>query len=208
MVELGIGTGVIANGLRRHRFDVVGFDLSAAMMRAAIGRVGPRVAMADVDRLPLAADAADTAFFVWVLQLVHDPGATLAEAARVVRPGGRVIAITSGPEYAADDEIAPIVDGLAPLRTMRRDHNTVVATNHPELALVHEGFTNWDRFETTPSEEADAIEGRIYSSLFDVDEESWESIVVPVIERLRALPDPHRPRRRRNRHPLLVWTVA
>lgn len=208
VVELGVGTGVIANGLRRHDLDVVGFDLSAEMMRAAIERVGPRVAMADVDRLPLATGAADTAFFVWVLQLVHDPEVTLSEAARVVRAGGRVIAITSGPEYADDDEIAPIVDGLSPLRTMRRDHNTVVASNHQGLDVVHEGFTNWDTFETTPSDEADAIEGRIYSSLFDVDEASWESVVVPVIERLRALPDPRRPRRRRNRHPLLVWTVT
>jgi hypothetical protein len=31
---------------------------------------------------------------------------------------------------------------------------------------------------------------------------------VPVIDELRALPDPDRSRRRRNRHPLLVWTRA
>jgi SAM-dependent methyltransferase len=208
VVELGVGTGVIANGLRPHGFDVVGFDLSEAMMRSAVGRIGSAVATADVDDLPLADDSVDTALFVWVLQLVHDPLATLAEAARIVRPGGRVIAITSGPEYGDGDEIAPIIDGLAPLRQERSDHNEVVASSHAGLELVDDGFTTWDEFETVPSVEADAIERRIYSSLFDVDDDSWHRVVVPVIDQLRALPEPDRPRRRRNHHPLLVWNVT
>ena len=208
VIELGIGTGAIAQGLRRHGVDVLGVDLSEPMMRRAVERVGHRVATADVDELPLADDSVDTAFFVWVLQLVHDPTVTLAEAARVVRPGGRVIAITSGPEYGDDDQIAPIMNGLESLRRMRQDHNSVVASSHTGLELVNDGFTSWDDYETTPSVEADAVEQRIYSSLFDVDDETWQRVVVPVIERLRALPEPDRPRRRRNRHPLLVWTVT
>jgi SAM-dependent methyltransferase len=151
VVELGIGTGVIANGLRQRDIDVVGFDLSEPMMRRAVDRVGPCVAAADVDQLPLADGSVDTAFFVWVLQLVHDPAVTLAEAARVVRPGGRVIAITSGPEYGDGDEIAPIIDGLDPLRRDRLDHNEVVASSHAGLELVRDGFTSWDDYETTPS---------------------------------------------------------
>jgi SAM-dependent methyltransferase len=208
VVELGVGTGVIARGLLRHRIDVVGFDLSEAMMRAATTRIGLRVATADVDQLPLADDSVDTAFFVWVLQLVSDPIATLTEAARIVRPGGRVIAILSNGEYAPDDEIAPTVDGLAALRRMRRDHNTVAADSHRDLSLIHDGFTTWDEFETAPSTEADAIEQRIYSSLFDVDDATWADVVEPVIAELRTLPDPDRPRRRRNRHPLLVWETT
>jgi ubiquinone/menaquinone biosynthesis C-methylase UbiE len=208
VVELGVGTGVIAKGLQRHAIDVVGFDLSEPMMRRAVERVGPSVAIADVDRLPLADDTVDTAFFVWVLQLVHDPAVTLAEAARIVRPGGRLVAITSGPEYGDGDEIAPIIDGLGPIRWNRLDHNEVVAPSDAGLDLVHDGFTSWDDFKTTPSVEADGIEQRIYSSLFDVDDETWQRIVVPVIGQLRALPEPDRPRQRRNRHPLLVWTVT
>jgi SAM-dependent methyltransferase len=208
VIELGVGTGVVATGLQRHGLAVVGVDLSDAMMRRAVERVGPCVAMADADRLPFADDSADSAYFVWVLHLVHDPGATLAEAARVVRPGGNVVTITNGSLYPADDEIASIIDGLAPLRLARLDHNTVVASDHPGLELVHDGFTTWDDFETVPSDEADAIEQRIYSSLFDVDDNAWQRIVVPVIDALRALPEPDRPRRRRNRHPLLAWSVS
>jgi SAM-dependent methyltransferase len=205
VVELGIGTGLIADGLRRHGLDVVGFDLSEPMLRRAVERIGPCVAVADVDELPLAAGLVDTAIFVWVLQLVADPVATMVEAARVVRTGGHVITITSGPEYESGDEIAAIMTGLDPLRRRRRDHNELVIGDQDGLRLVHHGFTTWDEFRTAPSTEADAIEGRIYSTLFDVDDADWQQVVVPVIEQLRALPEPDRPRQRRNRHPLAVW---
>jgi len=207
VVESGIGTGVIARGLRHHGIDVVGFDLSDAMMRQALGRVGSRVAVADVDRLPLADNCADTAYFVWVLQLVDDPIATLTEAARIVRPGGRVIAILSNSEFDPADEIATIIDGLAPLRAERLGRNQIVEADLSGLSLVHQGQTPWDGFPSTVADEIDHIEHRIYSSLFDVDDATWAAVVEPVLEQLRAIPDPDRPRRRRNRHPLLVWTV-
>jgi SAM-dependent methyltransferase len=208
VVELGAGTGVIASGLRRHAIDVVGVDLSEAMLRTAIDRVGPRVALADVDNLPLAADSVDTACFVWVLQLVPDPLATLAEAARVVRPGGRVVAILSNGEYAPDDEIAPIFDGLAALRAERLGRSEIVAADLPGLALEHQGFTGWDEFPSTVTDQIRGIENRIYSSMFDVDDTTWARVVEPVLEQLYALPDPHLPRLRRNRHPLLVWSIT
>ncbi len=208
VVELGVGTGVIASGLRRHGIDVVGFDLSEAMMRLALGRLGCRLAAADVDRLPLADNSVDTAFFVWVLQLVPDPIATLTEAARVVRPGGRVIAILSNGEYAPDDEIAPIFDGLAALRTERLGRNEIVGADLPGLTLEHQGFTEWDEFPSTVTDQIQGIENRIYSSMFDLDDATWTRVVEPVLEQLRALPDPHLPRLRRNRHPLLVWSIT
>ncbi len=208
VVELGVGTGVIAGGLRKHGVDVVGVDLSDAMMRAAVERIGPRVAVADVDRLPLADASVDTALFVWVLQLVPDPISTLAEAARVVRPGGRVITILSNGEYAPGDEMSSIFDGLAALRPERLPRDRLAAADVPGLTLEHDGFTGWDEFSSSVSEQIAGIEQRIYSSMFDIDDATWERVVDPVLTELRALPDPDRPRRRRNRHPLLVWTVT
>jgi SAM-dependent methyltransferase len=208
VVELGIGTGVIAHGLARHGVDVVGFDLSAPMMRAAVERIGPRVAVADVDRLPLADASVDTAFFVWVLQLVPNPFATLTEAARVVRPGGRVIAILSNGEYAPDDEVSPIVDALAALRVDRLGRDDIVGAELAGLSLVEQGWTGWDEFPSSVTEQIEGIENRIYSSMFDVDDDTWESVVEPVLAELRALPDPDRPRLRRNRHPFAVWTAT
>jgi SAM-dependent methyltransferase len=208
VLELGVGTGVIAKGLQRHGVDVVGVDLSSAMMRSAVARIGPRVALADVDRLPLADESVDTALAVWVLQLVPDPLATLAEAARVVRPGGHVIAVLSNAEYDPDDEIAPIFEGLAALRAERLGRDEIVAADLPAMTLAHRGFTGWDEFSSSVSEQIEGIENRVYSSMFDLDDATWATVVEPVLERLRALPDPDRPRVRRNRHPLLVWTVS
>jgi SAM-dependent methyltransferase len=208
VVELGVGTGVIAKGLRRHDIHPIGFDLSEAMLRAAVERIGARAAIADVDRLPLPDDCADTAFFVWVLQLVDDPVATLTEAARIVRPGGRVIAILSNSEYDADDEISTILAALAPLRAERLGRNQIAAADLPGLSLLEQTVTPWDGFQSTVADEIDHIERRIYSSLFDVDGATWTRVVVPVLEELRALADPERPRERRNRHPLLVWTIT
>jgi len=208
VVELGVGTGVIAQGLRTRGVDVVGVDLSDAMMRAAVGRIGAQVAVADVDQLPFGDDAVDTAVFVWVLQLVPDPVATLTEAARVVRPGGRVITILSNGEYAPGDEMSTIFDALAALRPERLRREQLVAADVAGMDLEHEGFTWWDEFPNSVTEQIDAIEQRIYSSTFDVDDATWQCVVEPVLAQLRALPDPDRPRLRRNRHPLLVWTMT
>jgi SAM-dependent methyltransferase len=208
VVELGIGTGVIASGLRRHGIETVGFDLSDAMLRAAVDRVGRRVGVADIDALPLPDGSADTAYFVWVLQLVDDPVATLAEARRVVRPGGRIIAILSNAEYDAGDEIAAAIDGLSVLRRRRLGRSDLVGSSPPGLGLVHDGFTPWNGFPQSPAEEIANIEGRIYSSLFDIDDATWTRVVEPVLDRLRAIEGPEQPRDRRNRHPLLVWDVV
>jgi SAM-dependent methyltransferase len=208
VVEMGVGTGVIANGLQHHGVDVVGVDLSVEMMRAAVDRVGSRVAVADVDCLPFAGDSVDTAYFVWVLQLVPDPIATLTEAARVVRPGGRVITILSNGEYAPGDEMSEIFDGLAVLRPERLPRAQLVAADVPGLALESESFTSWDEFPSSVTDQINGIENRIYSSMFDLDDATWQRVVEPVLEQLRALPDPDRPRLRRNRHPLLVWSAT
>jgi SAM-dependent methyltransferase len=205
VVELGIGTGVIAKGLRRHGIDVCGFDLSDAMLRAALDRVGHRIGVADIDALPLSGGCVDTAYFVWVLQLVADPVATLTEARRIVRPGGRIIAILSNAESDPTDEIASAIDGLSVLRSQRFGRSRLVGSSPPGLELVHDGFTPWDGFPQAPADEIANIEGRIYSSLFDVDDATWATVVEPVLEQLRALEHPERPRPRRNRHPLLVW---
>jgi SAM-dependent methyltransferase len=162
--------------------------------------------VADADELPLPDGTADTAYFVWVLQLVEDPVRTLAEAARVVRPGGRVVTVLSNAEVDPVDEIAAIIAGLAPLRTGRTGPDALAGTAIPGLTLAERTFTPWDEFTGTAAEEIAAIEGRIWSSLFDVDDATWAAVVEPVLARLRSLPDPERPRARRNRHPLLVWT--
>lgn len=74
--------------------------------------------------------------------------------------------------------------------------------DHPDT------FAPWGDFEGTRAEQIELIERRSYSTLFELDAATWDEHVEPVLERLRAMPDPGRARPRRNRHPLLVWDVV
>jgi ubiquinone/menaquinone biosynthesis C-methylase UbiE len=53
VVEVGVGTALIAAQLRAHGWRVVGFDLSTRMLQKASQRMPGHLAVADVPRLPL-----------------------------------------------------------------------------------------------------------------------------------------------------------
>ncbi len=72
------------------------------------------------------------------------------------------------------------------------------------LAVVATDFTPFDAWQTSPNDEADRIEQRVWSSLWDLDDDRWARDVAPVVRSLRALPEPDRPRRHRSRHEITV----
>jgi len=51
------------------------------------------------------------------------------------------------------------------------------------------------------------IESRVWSYLWDIDDEAWRAHAVPAVENLRALPEPDRPRRYGQRHRISVFTA-
>jgi ubiquinone/menaquinone biosynthesis C-methylase UbiE len=75
----------------------VGADLSPAMIRRARKRAAARglteveLIEADATELPLPAASADLFCSYWGLHCFPDPAAALAEAARVLKPGGRLV---------------------------------------------------------------------------------------------------------------------
>jgi len=90
---LGVGTGLDLPHLpARHRY--VGLDLTAAML----GRARPRAAglhfaplRGDVQRLPFHNASFDVAVLHLILAVVPAPTLCLAEAVRVVKPGGTLL---------------------------------------------------------------------------------------------------------------------
>src|SRR5262245_65957371 len=54
ILEVGVGTGAVALALRQDGLDVVGVDLSPGMLVRAAERLGPRVAVADEQVVPIA----------------------------------------------------------------------------------------------------------------------------------------------------------
>jgi septum formation protein len=94
VLELGTGTGSVAAELVAQGNLVHGVDLSPAMLHHARFRLPGHVAVADATRLPIADRRCDAVFAIWLLHLVDDSDAILAEVARVLRPDGVFITTT------------------------------------------------------------------------------------------------------------------
>jgi len=98
VLDVATGTGLVARAIaERYRCQVVGLDRSADMLGAAAARDGhiPLV-RARAESLPFPDESFDHLTFTYLLRYVDDPAATLRELARVVRPGGRIVALDFG----------------------------------------------------------------------------------------------------------------
>ncbi len=100
LLIVGIGPAEDLHHLPEGVTEVVGVEPSASMRHAAHGPVararsaGLPVTIVDAvgERLPFADDSFDSVLFAYVLCTVDDPALVIAEAGRVLRPGG-VIAV-------------------------------------------------------------------------------------------------------------------
>jgi demethylmenaquinone methyltransferase/2-methoxy-6-polyprenyl-1,4-benzoquinol methylase len=88
VLDLACGTGDLSRLAVREGYRVVGTDLSAGML-AANDRTAP-VVEADGLALPFAGGTFDGLVCGYALRNFSDLPGTMAEAARVVRPGGRL----------------------------------------------------------------------------------------------------------------------
>src|SRR6187397_2624713 len=98
VLDVATGTGLVADALLRRGFRVTGLDQSPGMLARARERFGDRVELveASADALPFADSSFDHLTFTYLLRYVDDPGSTLVELARVVRPGGTVAMLEFG----------------------------------------------------------------------------------------------------------------
>lgn len=101
LLDVGGGTGNYALALRAEGWDPLVADRSPEMLERA-GAKGLATALADAQALPFPEASFDAAILVAMLHHVDDPGAALAEARRVVRPGGRVALAVFTREDAED----------------------------------------------------------------------------------------------------------
>ena len=71
--------------------------------------------------------------------------------------------------------------------------------------LVDHRRTASELYDESPLAHVERIEQRTWSGLWDLDDEAWALSVQPTIDRLLALPEPDRPRRRTRSHRVLVF---
>jgi demethylmenaquinone methyltransferase/2-methoxy-6-polyprenyl-1,4-benzoquinol methylase len=105
VLDVATGTGLVAESLvRRSGCSVVGLDQSTEMLAGAAQRLAAnpqlseRVTLVEgeAERLPFADNEFDGLTFTYLLRYVDDPGATMRELARVVKPGGRIASLEFG----------------------------------------------------------------------------------------------------------------
>jgi SAM-dependent methyltransferase len=102
VLEVGGGPGELAARIGGElECDVVMVDISARMVELARAR-GVDAHVGDVQELPFADESFDCAVAAWMLFHVPDLDRGLAELARVLRPGARLVAVTNAGHHLAE----------------------------------------------------------------------------------------------------------
>jgi ArsR family transcriptional regulator len=101
IADLGCGTGALSAALSPFVREIIAVDASAAMLAAARrrldGATNVDIRQGELEALPLDAAHADAAVMSLVLHYIAEPAKALGEAARVLRPGGRLVVIDMMP---------------------------------------------------------------------------------------------------------------
>ncbi|MFI7677600.1 methyltransferase domain-containing protein [Actinophytocola sp. NPDC049390] len=142
VVDVGCGGGRAVGELARLGARAIGVDRDPEMVAAAAARwPAGEFHVGDVTALPLP-DASVTGYRAdKVLHVVEDPAPALAEARRVLRPGGRVV-------LTGQDWDAIVVDSADPDRTRALVHARADTMPNPRAArqyrnlLLDNGFTD------------------------------------------------------------------
>ncbi|MFO1168508.1 MAG: metalloregulator ArsR/SmtB family transcription factor [Rhodoblastus sp.] len=148
LLDCGTGTGRMLELLAPLADRAIGVDLSPAMLsvaRANLDRAGVRNAQlrqGDIYALPVERNSCDLAILHQVLHYLDDPARALREAARTLRPSGRLIVV----------DFAPHAEEY-----LREQHaHRRLGFSHEEIAglLSDAGLDVIDRRDLAPAREA------------------------------------------------------
>jgi len=143
-LDIGTGTGRILEILAPYVARGIGVDLSHEMLsiaRTNLERAGLRhcyVRLSDMYTLPFEEDSIDLITIHQVLHFANEPARVIGEAARLLRPGGRMIVADFAPHA---------------LEYLRADHA------HRRLGFTNEEVASWFRANGLICDEAVRLEG-------------------------------------------------
>jgi ubiquinone/menaquinone biosynthesis C-methylase UbiE len=195
LLEVGVGTGRVSLPLHRRGRRLVGADLSRPMLEryrakaAAEGLPPPAVLLADATRLPFADAGFDAVLEAHVLHLVPDWPKALAEARRVLAPGGVLLRGRGGRyRHGAGNPRDQVIDrfnelAVAGHHTPRhvgasqeqvRERLAAMGGRVEELEPV-----TWEEQETY-AEALRWVEERVFSYQWRLPDEVWRSAAAQV----------------------------
>lgn len=177
VLEVGGGEGELAERvLKELEIEVVGVDQSDGMVEIQRSK-GIDARVGDVQALPFDDEEFDVAVAAWMLYHVPDLDLGLAELARVLKPGGRLVAVTN-----AVDHFQELWDLGQRATSVRRF--TFRTENGEEALLRH--FATVERRDATGTIVMDDAAIRRFAG-------SWEALASLV--RMPPLAEPLRVRR-------------
>ncbi len=156
MLDAGCGSGAFIRRAAKHGAIVTGLDAAVGLVAIARKRVPEAdLRVGEIEMLPYGRESFDIVTGINTYFHAADPVAALVEARRVLRPGGRVVAVTwgrpeqsdaSGHLFAAQDLMPPTPDGpLDPFQFSAPGALTdLVEAAGFQGAEVHEVSSTWD----------------------------------------------------------------
>ena len=170
VLEVGVGTGLLALRLHEAGLPLIGLDLSAPMLAKLVEKAGGAppipLVLGDATAMPFADGAFGAAYLRWVLHLIPDWRVALAEMARVVRPGG-VLLVSLG----AFDEVGRAIRArFSEITGLSTDPVGLMWGNHEALDGELEGLGLRLRVLPSIPEEAEEALG---SFLDAIEEGRW-----------------------------------
>lgn len=179
VLEIGFGQGRTVAKLLEQGHRVIGVDVSDTMVNQATARNRracrdgrAELVVGDGRTIPFDDDTADVAFTAHTIYFMPDPHTTLAEAARVLRPGGRLVVACR----VGDDEMPAWMDRSIyriptsdQIETMLRSAGFAPITRHAGNESTH--WTHWFVADL-PRDTADADSPRSAHTSADGDEEA------------------------------------
>jgi ArsR family transcriptional regulator len=163
-VDIGTGTGRMIELFAARSAQAVGIDRSSEMLRLArvkleAAGINPSLRQGDMYALPLADGAADNIIIHQVLHYAHSPAAAIAEAARVLAPGGALLVV----DFAAHDR-----------------EELRVTDAHIRLGFDDEAMTGWFASAGLEIDRIEHLEGGELTVTL------WRGIKAPVRQRRAA----------------------
>jgi SAM-dependent methyltransferase len=191
VLEIGVGTGLIAIPLAARGLSLAGVDLSLPMMRKLVEKSGGRAPLplvrGDATRLPFRDGAFGGAYARWVLHLIPAWRDVVGELCRVARPGSRIL-IEAGGNSGRWEAMhrrfqATLGGGMGPVGLDVRDgfdqldaafagHGATFRALPQRVVAVEDPVTVQGFF--------DRVRGRVYSFTWRVSDEEIERAIAEV----------------------------
>lgn len=151
VLEVGCGTGWLSRRIADELgAGVVAIDQSERMVELA-REIGVDARVGDVESLAFADGEFDVAVAAWMLYHVPDVDRALGELARVLRPGGRLVAVTNGADHLR--ELRELV-GVGRLMSGFTGENGAEILNRHFAHVERRDVTGWVTFPDRAAVEA------------------------------------------------------